>query len=152
MKTWTKYLTVLALMGMIGTVRAADDAEAKAQKKAEKQASKQVDKEAAKQAKAAAKKPILQGQVVKVDGNTLTLTTGKKGAEKEMSVTADAKTLVMIEGKTAKLADLQPGAKVQIMGDATAGTATRIVVPAAKVKKPKVENADKAADNAVEKK
>ena len=84
--------------------------------------------------------------MVKVDGNTLTLKTGKKGVEKEMSVTADAKTVVMIEGKTAKLADLQPGAKVQIMGDATAGTATRIVVPAAKAKKPKVDNADKPVE------
>jgi hypothetical protein len=84
-----------------------------------------------------------------VDGSTLTLKTGKKGAEKETSVTADTNTLVMIEGKTAKLTDLQPGAKVQIMADA--GKASRIVVPAPKSKKPKDQNAAKGADKAVEK-
>jgi hypothetical protein len=155
MKTWMKFLAVLAVVGMIGTAKAADDAAAKAGNpdktaKDEKRAAKQAEKQAAK----ADKKPALRGEVVRVDGSTLTLKTGKKGAEKEASVTADANTVVMIEGKTAKLADLQPGAKVQIMGDA--GKASKIVVPAAKVKKPKDENAAKGAakgaDKPVEKK
>ena len=150
MKTWTKYLAVLAIVGMIATAKAADDA-AKDQKNQAKQAEKQA-KQADKQA-AKAKKPTLQGQVVKVDGNTLTLKSGKKGVEKETTVTADANTVVMIEGKTAKLADLQPGTRVQIMAETAGGPASRIVVAPAKAKKPKAENAEKgAAEKPVEKK
>jgi hypothetical protein len=80
-----------------------------------------------------AKTTTLKGKVVKVDGKSVVVSTGKKNATKEVTVATDDKTVVTIEGKDAKLADLQPGQKVVVTPDT--GTATKIEVPAPKAKK-----------------
>ena len=117
MKSWTKLIAVLTLVTLIGaaagTVQAADPAAP------------------AKPAKV--KKPGIKGDVVKVDGNKLVISSGKKDAKAELTIATDDKTVVMIEGKEAKLTDLKPGQKVTITPET--GTATKIEVPAPKAKK-----------------
>jgi hypothetical protein len=130
MKHWSKYLAIIAIVGMISAARAADD-KPKPEKGGDKPA----------KADKPAKQKAVRGEVVSVDGSTLKVKTGKKGQEQEVNVATDANTVVMIEGKPAKLADLKPGQKVQITPDT--GTAAKIAVPAAK---PKKENAGKPAE------
>ena len=108
MKTWTKWFAVLAIVAMVSAVHAADDA-AKPKKN-----------------------NGLRGKVVKVDGTNLVISSGKKGEEKEVTVATDAKTVVTIEGKEGKLADLTAGQRV-VVTPAT-GTAEKIEVP---MRKPK---------------
>ena len=135
MKMWTKFLAVLAIVGMVGVAKAADDQKAPAAK----------DKPAKtdKAAKGGKKNNAVKGEVVSVDGSVLKIKNGRKGQEKEVTVVTDTKTVVMIEGKPAKLADLKAGQKVNIMmADETGtGPAVKIAVPPAKTAKP-----DKAAD------
>lgn len=109
MKVWTKLFAVLAIVAMISAVHAAD-----------------------KPAKPA-KKTTLKGAVVKVDGTKLVVNSGKKGGNKEVTVETDDKTVVTIEGKDAKLADLKPGQHVTITPDT--GVAQKIEVPTPKAKK-----------------
>ena len=73
----------------------------------------------------------VRGEVVKVDGNKVTI----KVKDKEVVVTTDDKTQVTIEGNTGKVADLKPGQKVVVTP--AEGTATKISVPKAKEKKAK---------------
>ena len=119
MKNWTKFVAALAIVAMtsatlqVADVKAADPKPAKADKPA----------------KAAG----LRGKVVKVDGLNLVVTTGKKGQETEKTVATDDKTVVTIEGKEGKLADLKAGQVVRITPDT--GTATKIEVPTPKAKK-----------------
>jgi hypothetical protein len=157
MKLWTNFLAVLAILAMVGVAKAADDQKAPAEKqdkstktdktvkgdKTDKTV--KTDKAADKTAK---KNNAVKGEVVSVDGSVVKIKTGKKGQEKEVTVATDTKTAVMIEGKTAKLADLKAGQKVNIMmADETgAGPAVKIAVPPAKEKTPK---ADKAAEKVV---
>ena len=108
MKTWTKLLAVLAIVAMVSAVNAADDAP-----KPKKNAG-------------------LRGKVVKVDGTNLVITAGKKGEEKEVTVATDAKTVVTIEGKEGKLADLTAGQRVVVTPPT--GTAEKIEVPMPKPK------------------
>ncbi|HEY7120347.1 MAG TPA: hypothetical protein VH475_27410 [Tepidisphaeraceae bacterium] len=110
MKVWTKLLAVLAILAMVSAVNAADKKAAKAEKKA-----------------------VLRGQVVKVDGTKVVINSGKKNNQKEVTVETDDKTVVTIEGKQGKLADLQPGQRVVVKPDT--GTATSIEVPTPKAKK-----------------
>ena len=110
MKHWTKLLAVLAITLTTATVAPAQD---KPEKKA--------------------KKPGLSGTVVKVDGGKLVVSTGKKAQAKEVTVETDDKTVVMVEGQTAKLADLKPGQRVTITPES--GTAAKIAVPKPKAKK-----------------
>jgi hypothetical protein len=99
----------------------------------------------------AAKKPkALKGKVVKVDGDKLVLATGNKKEPKEVTVTADADTKVMIEGKAAKLADLKEGQQVTITP--AEGTAQAIVVAAPKPKKEATDKPAKGAGDKNEKK
>src|SRR4051794_30499697 len=115
MKFWTKLFAVLAIVAMVGVARAADD------KPGDKPADKPV-----------AKKP-LKGDVVKVDGSKLVISAGKKTDKKEVTVETNDKTVVTIEGKEAKLADLKAGQKVLVTPDT--GVAEKIEVPMPKVKK-----------------
>jgi hypothetical protein len=117
MKNWTKVLAALAIVGMVSVsaVRAEDP--------------KPVTPKPAK-----ADKPAKgTGLRVKVDGTNLVVTTGKKGQETEKTVVTDDKTVVTIEGKEGKLADLKAGQVVRITPDT--GTATKIEVPMPKAKK-----------------
>ena len=111
MKTWTKVLAVLAILAMVSAVNAADDAPKPKNNKG------------------------LRGKVVKVDGTNLVITSGKKGEEKEVTVATDAKTVVTIEGKEGKLADLTAGQRVVVTPPT--GTAEKIEVPMPKPKTPK---------------
>jgi hypothetical protein len=120
MKNWTKVLAALAIVGMVSVsaVRAEDP--------------KPVTPKPAKADKPA-KGTGIRGKVVKVDGTNLVVTTGKKGQETEKTVVTDDKTVVTIEGKEGKLADLKAGQVVRITPDT--GTATKIEVPMPKAKK-----------------
>jgi hypothetical protein len=111
MKAWTKLLAVLTIVSMVSVVGAADKP-AKADKKA-----------------------TLKGSVVKVDGTNLLIKAGKKGEEKDVTVATDDKTVIMVDGKEAKLADLKEGQKVTISPET--GTATKIEAKAAKPAKQK---------------
>jgi hypothetical protein len=93
--------------------------------------------EATKADKAAKKDKGLTGVVVSVQGSSLKIKSkGKEGTE--LTVATDDKTVVEIDGKAGKLADLAAGQKV-VITPAT-GTATKI---AATTKgKKKAENAD----------
>ena len=108
MKTWTKWMAVLAIVAMVSAVRAADDAPKPKNNKG------------------------LRGKVVKVDGTNLIISSGKKGEEKEVTVATDAKTVVTIEGKEGKLADLTAGQRVVVTPPT--GTAEKIEVPMPKPK------------------
>ena len=110
MKLWTKVLAVLAIAMMTTAAPAQDKPEKKK-----------------------AKKPTLQGTVVKVEGNKLVVLAGKKADAKEVTVETDDKTVVMVEGQAAKLADLKAGQRVTVTPDT--GTAKRIAVPKPKAKK-----------------
>src|SRR3954469_10031516 len=81
----------------------------------------------------AAKKAGLKGSVVKVDGTKLVISSGKKAEAKEVTVETNDKTVITVDGVTAKLADLKPGQKVVITPDT--GTAEKIDVAAPKAKK-----------------
>jgi len=118
MKNWTKVLAALAIVGMVSfsTVRAEDPKPA-----------------TPKPAKADKAAKGLRGKVVKIDGTNLVVTTGKKGQETEKTIATDDKTVVTIEGKDGKLADLKAGQVVRITPDT--GTATKIEVPMPKAKK-----------------
>src|SRR4051812_21055432 len=70
----------------------------------------------------------VRGEVVKVEGNKVTI----KAKDKEIVVTTDDKTEVMIEGTAAKVADLKAGQKVVVTP--AEGTATKISVPKPKAK------------------
>jgi len=72
----------------------------------------------------------VRGEVVKVDGNKITI----KVKDKEVVVTTDDKTQVTIEGNAGKVSDLKAGQKVVVTP--AEGTATKISVPKAKEKKP----------------
>jgi hypothetical protein len=109
MKTWTKLFVVLAIVAMVSAVNAADPAKPK-------------------------KNAGLRGKVVKVDGTNLVISSGKKGEEKEVTVATDAKTVVTIEGKEGKLADLTAGQRVVVTPPT--GTAEKIEVPMPKPKAP----------------
>lgn len=119
MKFWTKLMAALAIAATVGAFNA-NAADPAAPAKPDKPAK-------------AAKKAGLKGSVVKVDGNNVVISAGKKNDVKEVTVTTDDKTVVTIEGKPAKLADLKPGQKVVITPET--GTAQTIDVPAGKVKK-----------------
>jgi hypothetical protein len=122
MKTFTKWIAPLALVAMVGAFNtyAADPAPTPPPAKPDKPAK-------------PAKKAGLKGSVVKVDGNNLVISAGKKTDAKEVTVATDDKTVVTIEGKPGKLADLKPGQKVVITPET--GTALTIDAPAAKAKK-----------------
>ena len=111
MKVVLGLLVASGLMGYVGHAYAADPAPAPAQKDAKKE-------------------KAVRGEVVKVDGNKLTI----KGKDnKEIVVTTDDKTEVNIEGNPGKLADLKPGQRVVVTP--AEGTATKISVPKVKEKK-----------------
>src|SRR5438876_4594488 len=115
MKSLLAVLVAFALMGFVGTALAADPAPA--------------GKDAPK------KEKNVRGEVVKVEGAKVTV----KTKDKEIVVTTDDKTQVVIEGNPGKVADLKAGQKVIITP--AEGTATKIQVP-----KPKAEKkADKKA-------
>jgi hypothetical protein len=110
---------VLAIVAMVNVAGAADGAKpAKADK-------------GAKAAKAD-KKAALKGDVVKVEGTNLTISSGKKANPKEVVVATDDKTVVVIVGKEGKLADIKAGQKVVVTPET--GTAARIEAKTAKQK------------------
>ena len=98
-------LVALGVMGFAARAYAADPAPAPAQKADEKKAKN------------------IRGEVVKVDGNKVTI----KTKDKEIVVVTDDKTQVMIEGAPGKVADLKAGQKVVVTP--AEGTATKIAVP-----------------------
>jgi hypothetical protein len=120
MKIWSKMLSVVAVVMMAGVLNAADAPKADAPKPEK------------------AKKASIKGDVVKVDGANVVISTGKKDAKKEVTVVTDANTVVTIEGKPAKVADLKAGQKISISPET--GTAAKIEVAA-----PKAKKAEKAA-------
>lgn len=71
----------------------------------------------------------LRGEVVKVEDKALTI---KDKAGKETVVTTDEKTVVMVDRKEAKLADVKPGMRVMITP--ATGVATKIVAHTPKAK------------------
>jgi hypothetical protein len=115
MKLPIALVVAVALMGFVGKSYAADE---KAPAPAPAPA-----KDAAK------KEKNVRGEVVKVDGAKVTIKT--KG-DKEVIVTTDDKTQVVIEGNPGKVADLKAGQKVIITP--AEGTATKIQVPKPKAK------------------
>jgi hypothetical protein len=88
--------------------------------------------------------PALRGKVVKVDGDKLVIATGTKKNQKEVTVTADSATKVMIEGQAAKLADLKEGQQVAVTP--AEGTPKRIAVPKPKADADKPAEAEKAGE------
>lgn len=158
MNVLTKSLAILALLAWVGVARA-DDAAKKADKtdKAEKVADKTTDDAQ----KAADKKPGdksagakgkgVRGTVVKVDGLALTVSAkGADGVMQETVVTTDDKTIVILDGKEGKLADLKHGQQVVVMA-AESDKPARIQAktPGKQVDKPKGEKpADKKSDDA----
>ena len=86
----------------------------------------------------------LRGQVVKVDGTNLVIKTmAGRGAEaKEVTVATDDKTVVTLDGKEAKLADLKAGTNVNVTP--AEGTATKIVatIPSVRGQVVKVDGAN----------
>jgi len=101
-------LVAIGVMGFVSRVHAADPAPAQ---KADEKKAKNV-----------------RGEVVKVDGNKVTI----KAKDKEIVVTTDDKTEVVIEGTAAKLADLKAGQRVVVTP--AEGIATKIAVPKPKAK------------------
>lgn len=73
------------------------------------------------------KRDMIGGKIVKVDGATVTIKTrARGGAEgKEVAVTTDDKTVVTLDGKEAKVADLKADMFVRV--SPATGTATKIV-------------------------
>ncbi len=108
MKSLLALLVAFALIGFVGTAYAADPPAGKEAPKKEKN---------------------VRGEVVKVDGAKVTI----KTKDKEIVVTTDDKTQVIIEGNAGKVADLKAGQKVVITP--AEGTATKIQVPKPKAKK-----------------
>lgn len=113
------FVVAIAIMGFVTRSYAADPAPAP-EKKADEKKAKNV-----------------RGEVVKVDGNKVTI----KTKDKEIVVTTDDKTEVSIEGSAAKLADLKAGQKVVVTP--AEGTATKIAVPKPKAKADKKPAAGK---------
>jgi len=111
MKLVFALLVSLGVMGFVSRAFAADPPPA--QKKADDKKAKNV-----------------RGEVVKIDGNKVTI----KNKDKEIVVITDDKTQVTIEGNAGKVADLKVGQKVVVTP--AEGTATKISVPKAKEKKP----------------
>jgi hypothetical protein len=110
MKVVFGLLIAIGLMGFVGHAYAADPAP---DKKADEKKAKNI-----------------RGEVVKVDGNKVTI----KVKDKEVVVATDDKTQVTIEGNPGKVADLKAGQKVVVTP--AEGTATKISVPKAKAAKP----------------
>ena len=78
----------------------------------------------------------VRGEVVKIDGNKVTLKIKDKeaaGGTKDIVIATDDKTQIMIEGTPGKLADLKVGQKVVVTP--AEGTATKIAVPKPKTEK-----------------
>ena len=115
MKLAFALLFALATVGFVSRAFAADPPPA--DKKADKKEGKNV-----------------RGEVVKVDGNKVTI----KAKDKEIVVVTDDKTQVTIEGNAGKVADLKPGQKVVVTP--AEGTATKISVPKPKDKADKKPN------------
>ncbi len=80
----------------------------------------------------AAKGDNVKGKITKIDGKTLTISSGKKGEEKDVTVTVDDKTTYTVDGKDAKLEDLKEGQRITVTP--ATGTATHIEVMAPKKK------------------
>lgn len=77
----------------------------------------------------------LKGTVVKVDGKVITMKMAD--TNKDRPLNTDDKTVVTIDGKDAKVADLQPGMKIEgtrPLGDST--PATKIVATTATTSAP----------------
>ena len=132
MKSWTKFVAALVVVGFVSAGFAADDKPAKAADKAAKQA----EKAAKAGGEKVAKPKALKGKLVKVDGSNLVLSVGKKNEEaKEVTIATDGNTKVVIDGKEAKLADIPAGATIGVLPDT--GVAQQIIVQVAKPKKEK---------------
>ena len=81
-----------------------------------------------------AKKAGVKGKVSKVDGTNVTIKSGKKGEEKDVTIATDANTKVTLaDGKDGKVADLKEGDAITVTPET--GTAATIVVAAPKPKK-----------------
>jgi membrane protein implicated in regulation of membrane protease activity len=76
----------------------------------------------------------LKGEVVKIDGSAITVKVKDKSGTKDIVIATDDKTQVLIEGTPSKLSDLKVGQKVTVTP--AEGTATKVVVPKPKEKKP----------------
>ncbi len=86
----------------------------------------------------------VRGQIVKVDGANVTIKTwaGRGGEAKEVVVATDDKTVVTIDEKEAKVADLK--ADMFVMVTPAQGTATKIVASTKKLerRKPATDKAE----------
>ena len=111
MKSLLALLLAFGLMGFVATSYAADPAPAPAGKDEAK------------------KEKNVRGEVVKVEGDKVTV----KTKDKEIVVATDDKTQVIIEGNPGKVADLKAGQRVVVTP--AEGTATKIQVPKVKAKK-----------------
>lgn len=122
MTVWSKFMAVLAVVAVAGAVEAA---------------------EPAKPAKPA-KPADLRGEIVKVDGKTITIkTSAKRGEQKEVSATLDDKTAIVDEDEKAlTLADLKVGQKVRVSPET--GTPTKVEIRGSK-KSDKKKDKDAAA-------
>ena len=79
----------------------------------------------------------LHGKIAKVDGVNVTVTVKERGSKdtKDIVVVTDDKTVVTLEGKAAKVADLKEGMYVRVTP--AEGTATEIKATATKPERPK---------------
>jgi hypothetical protein len=123
LKTVLAFALALGIAGIAHAGKKAESATAADAKPAAEKAEK-----GEKKAKAA---KAVKGKVVKVDGDKLVIAKGKNA--EEVTITTDANTKITIEGKAAKLADLQAGQMVSV--SPADGTATEIVVAAPKKEK-----------------
>src|SRR5215212_1639317 len=112
MKSLLALLVAFGMMGFVAPAFAKDDKPATAQKADDK------------------KPKNVRGEVVKVEGNKVTI----KVKDKEVVIATDDKTQVTIEGTAAKVADLKAGQKVVVTP--AEGTAVKIQVPKPKAPKP----------------
>jgi hypothetical protein len=110
MKLVLALVVAFGMLGFVARAKAADPAPAPA--KADEKKAKSV-----------------RGEVVKVEGNKVTV----KTKDKEVVVVTDDKTQVTIEGAPGKVTDLKAGQKVVVTP--AEGTATKINVPKPKDKK-----------------
>jgi hypothetical protein len=116
MKVLSSIVLVLAIVGLTGVAALAQDTP--------------------KEAPTA--KPLM-GAVVKVDGAKVTIKSGRGDAVKETVVVTDDKTVVTIDGKDAKVADLKADLRVAVTPAEGVATKIEAKTPKARTDAPKTE-------------
>ena len=118
MKTWTKFVAALAIVGFVGAANLqAADAPAG-------------DKPAKKEGAAKG----VRGKFVKVDGTNVVISQGKKGEAKEVTIATDANTKIKVDGKDATLADIKDGMMINATPETGTAKTLNAMTPTPKAK------------------